>query len=41
MDAMVEFVFEYGLDVVEYVLDKWGYAPPDKEHFIRLGLSDR
>ena len=40
MDGLIEFLFEYGLDLVEYVLEHCDYAPADKEHLIRLGLSD-
>jgi len=38
--GLVELLFEHGLDIVECVLERWGYAPAGKEHFIRLGLSD-
>jgi hypothetical protein len=39
--ALVEILFEHGLGLIESVLERWGWAPADKPHFIRLGLSDR
>jgi hypothetical protein len=40
--AFVELLFQHGLDLIETVLERCDFGfPADKEHFIRLRLSDR
>lgn len=40
--ALVEILFECGIDLIETVLERCDLNfPEDKEHFIRLGLSGR